>query len=129
MRSDRKARISGPAGTEHARNLKNVVTKSPFPMTVGDLGTRLMGCLQCTTTKILPYNISTHVCKLVRSKITQHDKIHKKVEISQKSFPAKNLLKQTTYLLLEAKTLPISIVHVQTRHTQTVHIIPFSKEP
>ena len=40
---------------------------------------------------------------LLSSKITQHDKISQKMEISQKSFPAKNLLKQTTYLLLEAK--------------------------
>ena len=40
---------------------------------------------------------------LLRSKITQNDKISQNVEISQKSFPAKHLLKQTTYLLLEAK--------------------------
>ena len=40
---------------------------------------------------------------LLSWKITQHDKISQNVEISQKSFQAKNLLKQTTYLLLEAK--------------------------
>ena len=43
MRSDRKARISGLAGTEHARNRTNF-TRSPFRMTVGDLGTRLSKC-------------------------------------------------------------------------------------
>ena len=42
----------------------------------------------------------------------------RRLEISQKPFPGKNLLKQTIYLLLEAKTtVPISIACVQTRHT------------
>ena len=52
-------------------------------------------CLQSITTKMLPYH----------SKIIQHEiKIHKAgLEISQKPFPAKNLLKQTICLLLEAK--------------------------
>ena len=40
---------------------------------------------------------------LLSSKITQHEKNSQNMEISQKSFPAKNLLKQTTYLLLGAK--------------------------
>ena len=41
---------------------------------------------------------------LLSSKITQHDiKIHKGWEYHKKHFPAKNLLKQTAYLLLEAK--------------------------
>ena len=41
---------------------------------------------------------------LLRPKITQHDKFTKG-GISQKSFPAKILLKKTTFLLLEAKNL------------------------
>ena len=39
MRSERKASISGLAGTEHARN--RTLPDLPFRMTVGDLGTRL----------------------------------------------------------------------------------------
>ena len=38
MRTDRKSRISGLAGTEHARNR---FTRSSFRLTVEDLGTRL----------------------------------------------------------------------------------------
>ena len=59
------------------------------------------------------------------------------MEISQKSFPAKNLLKQTTYLLLEAKPFLFQLracntigvtVHMQLNKFLTVHIKPFSKE-
>ena len=62
--------------------------------------------------------------------------------ILQKSFPAKNLLKQTTYLLLEAK-IPSCFNYVSANNTHThtigvtkqlnkcltVHIKPFPKEP
>ena len=76
---------------------------------------------------------------LLCSKITPHDKISQNMEISQKSFPAKQLLKQTTYLLLEAKNPSyryFNCVHTigVTKHMQlnkflTVDIKPFSKEP
>ena len=39
MRSERKARISGLAGTEHARN--RTLPDLTFPVTEWDLGTRL----------------------------------------------------------------------------------------
>ena len=53
----------------------------------------LRAYLRCSNTKNPPVSHAN----LLSSKITRHDKI------SQKTFPAKNLWKQTTYLLLEAK--------------------------
>ena len=51
----------------------------------------------------LPYKIQLPAFRSpLNSKITQHDKFTK-AAILQKPFPAKNVLKQTTYLLLEAK--------------------------
>ena len=44
MRSERKARISGLAGTEHARN--RTLPDLTFPVTEWDLGTRLKEALK-----------------------------------------------------------------------------------
>ena len=64
------------------------------PVYFRDLFTRW---LQCTTTKILPYHISTHVCKFVKlENYTTWNLNLQRLEISQKPFPAKNLWKQTT---------------------------------
>ena len=57
----------------------------------------------CAAYSALPQKSSRITLKpmyanLLSSKITQHD-TPQRVEISQKYFPAKNLLKQTTYLL------------------------------
>ena len=56
---------------------------------------------------------------LLSSKITQHIKFTKDLWKSHKLFPAKNVLKQTTYLLLEAKNPSCLIACVQTTHTHT----------
>ena len=83
------------------------------PVYFRDLRTR---CLQRTTTEILPYHTSTHVCKFVKL----HNMLNsQRLEISQKPFPAKNLLKQTTYLLLEAKN-PSYFNCVRANKTQSV---------
>ena len=55
---------------------------------------------------------------LLSSKITR-DKISQNMEISQKSLSAKNLLKQTTYLLLEAKN-PSYFNCMRANETQSV---------
>ena len=71
---------------------------------------------------------------LLSSNITQH------YEFTQKPFPAKTLLKQTTYLLLETKNTSYFIVCVKTRNPIVPKLIttcnkrkfrirPFSEEP
>ena len=51
MRSERKARISGLAGTEHARN--RTLPDLIFPVTEWDLGTRLSDCSTCETQNVI----------------------------------------------------------------------------
>ena len=52
MRSERKARISGLAGTEHARN--RTLPDLSFPVTECDLGTRLLTFYRVLRDKHLP---------------------------------------------------------------------------
>ena len=58
-------------------------------------------CLQSNTKNILPYHISTLSSKIQYTTWYYNSQRQK---ISQNPFPTKHLLKQTTYLLLEAKT-------------------------
>ena len=58
-------------------------------------------CLQSNTKKLLPYHISTLSSKIQYTTWYYNSQRQK---IPQNPFPAKNLLKQTTYLLLDAKT-------------------------
>ena len=70
--------------------------------------------LQSNTKKLLPYHIST-----LSSKIQYTTWYHnsQRQKIPQNPFPAKHLLKQTTYLLLEAKTSSYFIAFVKTRNS------------
>ena len=58
-------------------------------------------CLQSNTKKLLPYHISTLSSEIQYTTWYYNSQRQK---IPQDPFPAKNLLKKTTYLLLEAKT-------------------------
>ena len=71
-------------------------------------------CLQCNTKKLLPYHISTLSSKIQYTTWYYNSQRQK---IPQNPFPAKNLLKQTTYLLLEAKTSSYFIACVKTRNS------------
>ena len=70
-------------------------------------------CLQSNTKKLLPHHISTLSSKIQYT--TYYNSQRQK--IPQNPFPAKNLLKQTTYLLLEAKTSSYFIACVKTRNS------------
>ena len=71
-------------------------------------------CLQSNTKKLLPYHISTLSSKI---KYTTWYYNSQRQKIPQNPFPAKILLKQTTYLLLEAKTSSYFIACVKTRNS------------
>ena len=71
-------------------------------------------CLQSNTKKLLPYHISTLNSKIQYTTWYYNSQRQK---IPQNPFPAKNLLKQTTYLLLEAKTSSYFIACVKTRNS------------
>ena len=71
-------------------------------------------CLQSNTKKLLPYHISTLSSKVQYTTWYYNSQRQK---IPQNPFPAKNLLKQTTYLLLEAKTSSYFIACVKTRNS------------
>ena len=71
-------------------------------------------CLQSNTKKLLPYHIST-----LSSEIQYTTRYYnsQRQKIPQNPFPAKNLLKQTTYLLLEARTSSSFIACVKARNS------------
>ena len=70
-------------------------------------------CLQSNTKKLLPYHISTLSSEIQYT--TYYNSQRQK--IPQNPFPAKNLLKQTTYLLLGAKTSCYFIACVKVRNS------------
>ena len=85
-------------------------------------------CLHSNTKNILPYHISTLSSKIQYTTWYYNSQRQK---ISQNPFPAKHLLKQTTYLLLEAKTSSYFIACTQscqiTMYPRKVK--PFPEEP
>ena len=78
----------------------------------------------------LAYNISTHLCELVKF---EHDQSTKTEKSDKNIVQPKILLKQTTYLLLEGrKSFPFHCVRskkVNKQHTPVIRIKPSTEEP
>ena len=84
-------------------------------------------CLQSNTKNILPYHISTLSSKIQYTAWYYNSQRQK---ISQNPFLTKHLLKQTAYLLLEAKTSSYFIACTQScQITMYFRFKPFPEEP